>query len=356
MSRKTSKRIILYQKYVDASEKISDPYWKEIFRKLGYGKVPGSFIVTKDTLSYRKRKKIQEVIQIPEVLDSKIISEIIEFFKKHTGKRSVLDLQKEKEYLMSIYQEPESIKNIPWKTLKKNKKKIELLTFNFITKEVKEKNLSINELKQLNNLIKLGLIIDIFDGFEFNEKEEPVWIKGLEFDSKKRIYRISKEKLEDLYNTIETKRSEEPNDISEISDKPESSEEIKDDFENYINSGLKYQSRSRLKNEKRSELKNETSGELQNQTKSRLEKQDDIEIKSEEESTEYEEIKSKSNKENSSADNSETIKNFLDLNSSGNYENQSLESEESCFILTPTCFRKKKINLIRNWNLINKKI
>jgi hypothetical protein len=188
---KNSKRVILYQKYKDASEKISDPFWKEIFVKLSYGKVPGSFIVNDNILSFRRRKKIIDTLSIPSELDEESINQVIDFIRKYSGIRSKIDLEGEEKFVQENKAKSTRISEMPWKSLKKNKKLLNVLIFNFMIREVRIRNLNYKEKLELARIIKLGMTIDIFKGFIFNESEEIIGIEGLEYDEHRRTYRLS---------------------------------------------------------------------------------------------------------------------------------------------------------------------
>jgi len=196
MSRKTSKRIVLYQKFIDASNRIADPSWKEVFRKLAYGKPLRGFVITEETLTFRRKKKVEDVIQIPEKLDDEKIKEIKQFISKYSGFRSTMDLIEETKTTMEVMKmKAERISNMEWKKLKKNKKLLQMLGLEFIKKEKEEKKLNKEELKNLCKTIILGFVIDAFDGFEFDDNDNIISINGLEFDEEERVYYFTSGKL-----------------------------------------------------------------------------------------------------------------------------------------------------------------
>jgi hypothetical protein len=203
---KNSKRIILYQKYKDASDKIADPFWKEIFIKLSYGKVPSGFIVNDNTISFRRRRKIIDSFPIPHELDESSTKQVIEFIRKYSGIRSKIDLELEEKFVEKNKIAYRKISETPWKIMKKNKKLINILTFNFMIREVRTKKLNYKEKLELARIIKLGMTIDLFKGFIFNEKEEVIGIEGLEYDENKRTYRFSD--LESINNITESENNE----------------------------------------------------------------------------------------------------------------------------------------------------
>lgn len=194
MSRKTSKRIVLYQKFIDASNKISDPSWKEVFKKLAYGRPLRGFVITERTLTFRKKKKTIDTIQIPEVLDSEKILEIKNFISRYSSFRSAIDLEKEKEIKEKI-DRGERLSKMEWKQLKKNKKLLQMLELQLIEREKEQRKLNKKEVENLRKMINLGFSIDAFDGFKFDEEDRVISLIGLEFDEEEKAYYFNSERL-----------------------------------------------------------------------------------------------------------------------------------------------------------------
>jgi hypothetical protein len=181
---------VIFQHIFEASKTTEDEFWRDVLIKMSYGKVPKNFTVNQNSLIFRKGSHKEKKITFTEKTPPKDIARLcIHFMKDCSGMRSKKDLENES----SLSKENNNIVCIsktPWKTIKKNKRLQEILIFEFIENEAKKRNLNNAEKSQLKGIVNMGILLDVFTGMKFDDKEKVSWIEGLIYDESKREYTI----------------------------------------------------------------------------------------------------------------------------------------------------------------------
>ena len=186
-NKKNEKPIINY-KFEEASKILKDPFWIEKFKNAAIGKFPPKFNFIDNKLIYNNGYKS---INFEYIDDLEEFSNIcIDFFRCYGSIFSELDVNnsiKEQELRSKIVKEP-----LIWNNC--NKKIQESLILYFISYIKEIINLNEKEIKQLKQIIKLGIITKFFGKnniiIENNRIQK---IEGLLFDKNKRYFYINPE-------------------------------------------------------------------------------------------------------------------------------------------------------------------
>lgn len=145
---------ILYPQFQECIQYINDDYWKKIFEEASHGKFPRNFIVMKNSLAYRKRKKIENV-QLPENTHD-LVCVCIEFFRSKGGIRSPDDQEREKKEQIDRYNDiPKDVGT--WSSLGKNIRKIYISEY--VDKLAVSHKLNAEDQAELKTMIYIGFFL-----------------------------------------------------------------------------------------------------------------------------------------------------------------------------------------------------
>ena len=85
---------VLYPNFLKLSQYIDDPYWKKIFVDCSKGTFPKGFTFNGINLMFKTGQKIMTM----KIEDDLEINDFINFIRSHTGIRSKMDLEREKDH------------------------------------------------------------------------------------------------------------------------------------------------------------------------------------------------------------------------------------------------------------------
>jgi hypothetical protein len=163
-----------------------DEYWKNIYRTASNGKFPISFGVKEGYLLFRHKKNPQKVLLPTE--DPQLFYDVTNaFFRKAGG------LMSEKEKTAQWAKTDESAVPTKWTQIKNNAMKRGLQEL-YIASAVKKYNLSELEQLQLQHMITLGMVLQVFSDIRLNTYGRIEEFVGLQFDPEKRLFYFQKPK------------------------------------------------------------------------------------------------------------------------------------------------------------------
>ncbi len=133
--------------FLEVSEEIDDPYWRNVFIEFAKGKFIKGFTFNGTTLMCKSGTKYIDV----EPDES---SKLVDFIRQHTAKRSAMDLEREKDAEKELYNQQNLVRN--WSDVKSASFK-RMLIIDFVSKCQHLYQLTKKERDKLETLICMHL-------------------------------------------------------------------------------------------------------------------------------------------------------------------------------------------------------
>lgn len=174
--------------FLSCSERLEDPYWKDIFENASRNKFPRGFMYKNSLLTHKKGTRIQR-IEIPDSV-SEALSLCLSFFKQAAGLMSEMDREKMQREISQELLDKYALEKISWKDIKKEKVR-NLLINEYIRDVAIKLNLNHEGFVELSTLIHKGFLFKRFIKNDvIFEQGKVIGINGLIIDYEKASYHI----------------------------------------------------------------------------------------------------------------------------------------------------------------------
>ena len=154
-SKKIKKTVVVYPLFLQCSEVVTDPFWKNFFVKMSTNKLPKGFRVKSNRFVCHDRNKTQYVILTGEIIE--IASKCMQFLREVANIMSQYDRAELRKTQIDAMKKA----NIPktWNDIKKKKSEKRAAIIQFASELSEKYNLNTEESKKFLTLLNLSYFV-----------------------------------------------------------------------------------------------------------------------------------------------------------------------------------------------------
>lgn len=207
----TKKKVaaVIHPTFEKAANLITDPYWKDLVQKAAYGVFPRCYHLHGDILSFKSRSRDYE--QKIDMVNASQALHDIQTFMRSVGNFSQNDIKenslRKEETTANTVKEP-----LVWSKIRSMKARNDLIC-SFTSRMQVKHSLSASQVKQLENILRMGIIAGIFNESSVHLVNDEIHVvEGLTMvDS---VFTVD-DRMYDIYGVKAPKRKVEEDDEEE---------------------------------------------------------------------------------------------------------------------------------------------